>query len=329
MPLGIRDKGFSEYVSSLMGEIDKLKQEALGGKCYLCGENCSSYANSHSITQAVLNNICKGGNYYNYYSLLPDTIDFMNRMTGRNNAGTFRLLCPRYENDNFKKYEDEKNLLSVCNIDDSILREIALKNYLFQVSKCNNNLSTLSILAKRLEDLPSSLYKPILEQEIAFGVKMNLYQLDIYEKCRIYDQKYKECELYDLIYGDVLNKNTEFVIQTAFLVEKGLSGQQIGKTPFHICVLPLKNNKTSVLFFSYNSNACKNDSSEMQFRGEFNSLSETEKMKLMNYVIFATCEDYFMSENVMKKFKSVDLIQQRLSLDLSKYTMTRIPNLFD
>ncbi len=49
------DKNFSIWYSKNIKDLKNEKsKQAKANRCYLCGNNCSSYCNSHSIPQFIL-----------------------------------------------------------------------------------------------------------------------------------------------------------------------------------------------------------------------------------------------------------------------------------
>ncbi|MBW3088368.1 hypothetical protein KIH77_06445 [Bifidobacterium sp. 82T24] len=110
-------------------------------KCMICGTTFQDQrpCNSHSIPQFVLKSLNNGasgndksGQFYPLNSFLQ--IPWVNKVNGRNNTGTFSLLCKKCDGSCFQNYERAdiytKSLLGNANLQ-TILNEIAMKNYLY------------------------------------------------------------------------------------------------------------------------------------------------------------------------------------------------------
>ena len=95
--------------------------------CYHCGENCTSFCNSHSIPQFMLKRIAP------IASIIERELDPTANDAGINNAGTFFIICRRCDNAIFKEYESPEAYTEFPS--DSILAKIALKNYLQMIWK--------------------------------------------------------------------------------------------------------------------------------------------------------------------------------------------------
>ena len=332
MKMDINDEGFSKFYSNILKQKIKVYEEnSLQGKCYNCGKVCEGYVNSHSIPQFILKNLCSDGRYYNYFSTA--NIEFMKDTTGRNQAGSFKLLCQDCEKKLFSNYENESKLENLCISDQQIFKEIALKDYLFQIYKCNYNLSSLATTYEisRTRNAMQQSIKDEFHDELKFWSEVNLTSLNVYENAIKYDNKYYDKEIYKVIITMKLDFPVLIAIQTALPIYKTIEGKTLFDNnnyvfePYHLFVFPLKETSTISLFgykYSENTNLLIE---------EFSKLDKQSIIKIINYIIFAFCEEYYINANAKEIINNnTDLIKLCRSidkLDLSKWNDIKIPNL--
>lgn len=82
MNFNINDRDFSIWLSENISDIENnYYKNATQNKCYLCGNSCTSFCNSHSIPQFVLENLGDNGIYSNYSDVAD--IDILKHFTGK------------------------------------------------------------------------------------------------------------------------------------------------------------------------------------------------------------------------------------------------------
>jgi len=111
--------------------LSEARKAAKPDKCILCGEKQTSFCNSHSVPQLSLRNITDNGKVLHASALMG--IDIIDIEKGVNNSGTFHFICNSCDGTFFQDYENEQNLKSKPS--DKVLAEIAVKNFLLQLSK--------------------------------------------------------------------------------------------------------------------------------------------------------------------------------------------------
>lgn len=111
--------------------LSKARAESKPTTCIMCGKPKTSFCNSHSVPQLSLRNIADNGKLLLASSLIG--IEVVEAEGGVNNSGTFHYICNDCDGTFFQDYENESNLLSYPT--DKMLAEIAVKNFLLQLSK--------------------------------------------------------------------------------------------------------------------------------------------------------------------------------------------------
>lgn len=111
--------------------LSEARNAAKPSKCILCGEEQTSFCNSHSVPQLSLRNIADNGKVLHASALMG--IDVVDSEKGVKNSGTFYFICNSCDGRFFQDYENEQNLK--LRPSDKMLAEIAVKDFLLQLSK--------------------------------------------------------------------------------------------------------------------------------------------------------------------------------------------------
>ena len=117
-------KEYSRYMKNI-------KNIAKFDKCLLCGEQCTSLCNSHTIPQFIMKKLSDNGSFYYINSLIGQP--FSKQALGKREAMTFNLICNKCDQIYFSTYENPRNY-SNC-LTQKLLAEVALKNNLRMLSK--------------------------------------------------------------------------------------------------------------------------------------------------------------------------------------------------
>lgn len=129
----------------IAGQITRdARQQAKGTKCFICEKDATSFCNSHSVPQFVLERVAENGKVS---MSLQGEIPTLDKEMGISQAGTFRLICSDCDKHCFSDYEDPKTLLEKPS--ERILMEIALKNYVHMISNRRNENALYDILEQR------------------------------------------------------------------------------------------------------------------------------------------------------------------------------------
>ena len=152
MKFDIKDKDFSIWLSKNISKIeDNYYKKVTQNKCYLCGNPCSSFCNSHSIPQFVLENLGDSGVYSNYSDAAD--IGIIKHFTGKKRAGTFEIICRDCDSSFFADYEKKERYSDLSNpLSENVLSKIAIKNHLYAISKANYELSRFMAIHDYIKD---------------------------------------------------------------------------------------------------------------------------------------------------------------------------------
>ena len=328
-----------EYNKKASNILKKSREDSKKAQCYICGNDCSSFCNSHSIPRFCLENIAPKGRVY-YSGNLID-MPMFDKEKGVNEAGTFRIICRSCDSTAFSDYENPENYFNVPT--DKMLSQIAMKNYLKSISKRELEISLY-------DNLSQMTGNDLSQQQIVNELDLNEYISGFEYAKKACDSKWNDN--YYLFYYELL----DYVVPIAFQNNISLVGDLEGRVindlyhpsadyvlkDIHICVFPLKN-KSVVLMFIRNG-----ESRYRAFFKQFKKLSANEKLNVINYILFSYSEDVFiyggLDDDLMKDegLKSVakqtpiaianspffDPLEQALeTFDLNK--RTTIPNLLD
>lgn len=291
----------------LRKKVNKLLSDARNAakpnKCILCGENQTSFCNSHSVPQFSLRNISDNGKVLQASALMG--IDVVDIEKGVSNSGTFHFICNRCDGTFFQDYENEQNLKSKPS--DRMLAEIAVKDFLLQLSKRTQeerlhkelqrqfnvytnpeNLAGITGLDVRDFNEELSFHKGIVDNNLSGG--------------------------YQILFWKVVPYKVPIAVQSAIALPRDIEGNEINNVfemseairmqSMHLVILPLQ--EESVILAYYH----KRDKLYRKLRNQINSSSEQKVLQFLNYVIFAYTENYFIS----KAIKTTIITDKKLSL---------------
>jgi len=175
--------------------------------CYICNKPVSSFCNSHSIPQYILRAIAEDGELLQSSALAG--IPLADEIKGVSNTGIFHLICNDCDSRIFSEYESPKCIRVAPTT--KLLAQIALKNYLMQISK-------------------------------------RLYEKALYKNLQSLHQQIKNKEALDAIH-DVDLRDYEFSYRwTMKILDKDMSEKLI-MHELHLCVFPLAESSVIMLFF--------------------------------------------------------------------------------
>lgn len=277
--------------------------------CICCNKNVSSFCNSHSIPKFILKNIQKHGLVYtaNHFWELP--ID--NGKKGIVEAGTFHIICNNCDNNIFKDYENENNLLDFPT--NRMLAEISLKNILLEWDK---KLFEIELFNKMKQISPNN--SEFLDYKIELSsLDLNGLKWDYKRTKKIIDNNLKSG------YRLIFYKKLDYILPIAFQGHICLYGDLVGniindiydENPnikmkyINICIFPLKD--SSIIYIFYH----KDDRNYYKFERQFNKLSLDEKLQLISFIIINYSEDFYISQNI-----SDELLSNPLISNISKNT---------
>ncbi len=301
-----------EYNKKVGNFLKKSRADSKRETCYVCGKECSSFCNSHSVPRFSLENIALNG--YLYYSGNLVDMPMFDKPKGINEAGTFRIICRDCDSKVFMDYEDPVNYLKVPT--GKMLSQIAMKNYLKNISK---------------REYEISIYNNLSELT---GNDMNQMQMvnnyDLIEYIDGFKFARKACESkwennYFLCYFEML----DYVVPMAFQnnlslisdFEGGIINDIYNHSPdyklkdIHICVFPLESHSVVLMFIRNGEKRYR------LFLKQFKKLTMEEKLKAINYIIFSYSEDVYIYKGLDKSI----LEDQELKM-VAKQTPVAIAN---
>lgn len=287
-----------DKVPSLTYQVDKY---ARSNRCILCGKKMDSPCNSHAVPEFVLKEISENGKVAYGYSLSKLSFEGAKKVTGINNAHTFRLICNECDGKFFANYEQPDNLLNFDNLSDSlknrILCEMAVKAHLSRFNMKYKNLIAKDMSTNGL------VYK--FEQEKRFTperIDMN-EQMECIESLFIYVKRNNDTFL--VLHNILLDYRTKIASQTIINFDFDLNGKRIFNSNdlspnnkcryFYLMILPYKNH-TRLLFYIDKNKAKEVD----DLINQFNKLTQEEKLHFLFIALIAYSQELYMTPSLAK-----------------------------
>lgn len=130
VPEGIDKVDIRKKISRMLSNSRKNAKPTV---CALCGKEVTSFCNSHSVQQMALKPIADNGILLHASAALDFDKDIIDIENGVKKSGTFNYICNDCDNSFFQDYENSDNIIQRPT--DKMLAEIAVKNFLLQLSK--------------------------------------------------------------------------------------------------------------------------------------------------------------------------------------------------
>lgn len=300
-----------DTIKMLNVEFSKLKKQSIkdmkSDECYFCRKKVSGLCNSHTVPAFTLRNIAVKGKLYSMNSMIQ--LPFMKDKLGVNESGTFHIICKQCDGTIFQDYEKEEAYTDspAC----KILAEISLKN-------------SLKAIYKRKFEHQFIGHTPLS----IFSNQLSVGQLDLREYEILFETSKRVMlknwndEFYLSEYIQ-LNYTVPVAFQGLIALYIDLCGKIINDIynydpnykikELQLAVFPLKNKSVIMLFVE------KGNRRYREFFKQLSKLSELEKLKIINYMIFAYTEDFLLSPNldqqVLNKLKDVAAKTSTISLN--------------
>ena len=272
--------------------IFKARKEAKPNVCVLCGKPQTSFCNSHSVPRLTLKNIAKNGKVL-LASVMMGIEEIIDIEDGIKGSGTFRFICNECDGKIFQDYENEQNLK--LKPTDKMLAEIAVKNFLLQLSKRAQEKALYRELQKEFD-----AYCNLEDLEKIKSLDVRDYTEELQFHKNIVDNNVEGG--YQILYWKVLPYKVPIAVHSAISLEKDLGCNEINnvfdmsktvKMQFmHLVVLPMKEESVVLAFYH------KRDKLYRKLRHQINSISEQKILQFLNYIIFAYTENYFISKSI-------------------------------
>lgn len=271
--------------------ISKARSNAKNGTCWICGKECTSFCNSHSIPRFVLNRVSDTGIVL---APLQEEIPTLGKSLGINKAGTFHLICNECDNTLFQDYENPSSYINRPT--DKVLAQIALKNCLQMISKRNEEQELYKILGQEYEN-----GKSIVEE------KLSIAEMDLNEYVSSFRYAYKTIQSsntknkYYLCYYRVLDYVVPYATQSGIAIVSDFEDATINNIfcdssdykikSIHCTILPLKKTSVVMLFVENGEKRYR------KFYKQLNKLTPEDQLAAINYIVFSYTENVFMHPN--------------------------------
>lgn len=292
---------FSRRWNDLQRESEAAAKET---NCPICGKKQSSFCNSHSVPQFILDTIKENG------MILQSTATAfpeypLRHKKGLNNTGTFHLICRDCDSHIFSDYENPDNLLFPPT--NRMMAEIALKNILLNLAKQYKDVELYRIVQERYHSFRS---KAVGDYVRSIDIRDYLHSFRRTKK--IIDKNLKSG--FEIIHWDILPYITPIAVQTSITLHRSPNKNIINDVynysetnrieQVHLCVFPLVQGTVVMMFYH------KDDRKLFRFKREFLRLKDTEKIEFINYIIFKYSEDYYFSPTIEETIKNNQYLRQ-------------------
>ena len=280
------------------------RERAKSDHCLLCNKPCSSFCNSHSVPQFSLRPIANKGILM---SPLQKYIPSLGKNLGVNNAGTFFIICNDCDNTRFQEYETPSAYSHLPT--SKMLAQIAIKNYLFFISRRKEEIEISKILkgmadkfgflsmdtecidlenAQRLEEYDLANFQIGLSDSINKLSSNNDGFTLCYYKVLDYIVPYASQSAISLI------SDFEDVVINDLFIEQDIDQMK----QIHFAVFPLESSSV-VLAFTDKKTTCYQN-----FASQLNALNISEQLSAINYILFSYTENIFINPNVYKQLQN-------------------------
>lgn len=272
--------------------LEQSRNDSKQNKCVFCKKEITGYCKSHSIPQTFLKNISVNGKVYSGNQIIEMPLG--KKEKGLRNSGTFHIICNNCDNTVFQEYESHENYSEP--IKGTILAQIALKNYLHSVSKRRFEIAYYKVSTTYLNN--GNIIS--LNQGDVNNLDLLDYMRGFRRAKKIIE---KECfDEYQLIYSKRLDYVAPIAFQGALTMHIDIDGNFINNVfnmspnyhiqNIHICVFPLHESSIILLFTD------KKHTRYRQFAKQFKKLSDENKLKAINFIIFSLSEDMYLSKTI-------------------------------
>lgn len=273
--------------------IAKARSKAKPEKCILCGKPQTSFCNSHSVPMMVLRSIADKGKVLLSLALVGFDREIHDIELGVKASGTFHYICENCDNTFFQDYENDKNIIMKPN--EKMLAEIAVKNYLLQLSKCSLEKELYTILQRQynilsdFQKLMATKNTDLAEFEAEVRFHQNIACNNLTGQ-------------YNILFWKVLPYTVPIATQSTFVLNKDIEGTKIiniyDENPnirmqyMHLAIFPF-NGESVVLLYHH-----KRDREYRRLAHQLNSISEDKILIYINYLVFKFTDNYFVSHKI-------------------------------
>lgn len=285
--------------------ISSARKKAKPAVCALCGNSKTSFCNSHSVPQMSLRAIADGGIVLHASVTLGFDKEIIDIENGVNKSGTFNFICNDCDGTFFQDYENQDNLVQYPT--DKVLAEIAVKNFLLQLSKRNVEIELWNIMQQE-----RNAFSNLDEGMNAKKIDISELQSELKFHKNIADNN--KSGGYQVMVWKVLPYVVPIAMQSAIAVTKDMEGNEINDIYIqdadirmqylHLAILPLDSVSVVIAFYH------KRDKLYRKLRHQINSISEDEVLKYINYLVFKYTENYYIAKAIEDEVVSNENLQR-------------------
>lgn len=265
--------------------------------CPICRKEQTSFCNSHSIPQFILNNISVNGQLLQFPSIAADDFLIENRVfdakKGTKNSCTFQFICRECDSKIFSEYEDVSNIRQRPS--NKMMAEIELKNTLLMLSKRRYEQPFYEIVEGKLENFDRGPLAEIQEDDIRdYTIEFERALRTVYN---LQPAKYK------LLYWKKHPYKMPIACQTLIPLRETINGFLVNNVhsldknyhleDMNLCIFPLEKETVVMIFYCE-----KYEKRYRNFRNEFLRLPEKQKLQYISYLVFAYTENFVMSPDI-------------------------------
>ena len=302
VPLGIDKIAVRKRLSNMLSEARK---NAKPKECVLCGRPQTSFCNSHSVPQMALRSITENGMVLHASALMGFDEEIVDIEKGINKSGTFNYICNECDSTFFQDYENPETIVNRPT--DKILAEIAVKDFLLQLSKRAVERELMLI-----EQRDFNAFENLEDGMEIKNLDFKEFESEVSFHKNIVDKNLNDN--YHLLFWKVLPYTVPIAVQSAMALTKDMEGTEINDIYnmdpsirmqyLHIAILPLAGKSVIASFYH------KRDRAYRRLRHQFNSISEEEALRYLNYLVFKYAENYYASKKIEDEIKSNKKLQQ-------------------
>ena len=265
----------------------KVRAQAKEEHCAVCGKPCSSFCNSHSVPQFVLENIAENGIVMRP---LQGELPIMGRNTGIKKAGTFHIICHDCDNTMFSDYENPDAYR--CAPSGKMLAQLAAKDNLLMIDNRRKEIKLYDLLERRFENFCSPGSGESIEE-----IDLREYQNGLRYALRSLDKE--DSGRYNLCYFRILDHVVPYATQTGIALIVDLEGAMINniynfsedykEEYLHVAVFPLREKSAIIIFVERENKRYR------KFIKQLKKLDANDQLAVINYMIFCYTENIFLN----------------------------------
>lgn len=300
-PLGINKIDVRKLINKMIGDARK---NAKPTSCIMCGKTQTSFCNSHSVPQMALRPIADKGIVLHATAVLGVDEEIVDIENGVNKSGTFNYICRECDRTFFQDYENPDTI--ILKPTDKMLAEIAVKNFLLQLSKRAIEKELMNIQQKEFNAF-ENLSDGMKIKDIDFAE----YKAEV--KFHMENANNNQTGGYQILFWDILPYVVPIAMQSAIALKKDLEGVEINNIYepdptirmqyLHLAILPVEGKSVILAFYH------KRDKAYRRLRHQINCMQKNDALKYINYLVFAYTENYYISKIKKKELDTNEKLQ--------------------